>query len=414
MRTLSCQQTLASTETIAQQQDITISPAIPAFHIYNRVEQLPINDLHALIPETKPYLRHDFLAAMEAAAQAQMEFRYVLIYKNQRPISFNYFQIVSFDVGRTVSYTDLEKGANLKEKIKNRIGTGFKRIAESWNAGLIVGGNVFLSCEGSHYYIDQEEEEKGFDFFLNAAKEVKKRERKISGILLKDFYQTESHPQNMLISDGYHLFQAEPNMLLQLAPEWKTFEDYLGAMSSKYRQRAKSAYKKSNSLINRELSYEDMQATKGRMNELFQKVVAEDKFAVADAGPEYFIELKRVLGDKLRVEGYYLEDELVAFMTTISTPDHLEAHFLGFDSSLNRSHKIYQRILYDVVKQGLEAQAKFISYGRTALEIKSTIGAAPHPMNIYLKLTNPIFNRLAAPVMRSIEMVPWEQRHPFK
>lgn len=414
MRTLSCQQAITSSETVAQHQDITLSPSIPAFHIYDRLAQLPINELHALIPETKPYLRHDFLAAMEAAAKEELSFRYVLVYKNRKPVSFNYFQIASFDVGRTVSYTDMEKGSSLKERIKNRIGLAFKRVAESWDVNLLVGGNVFLSCEGSHYYINEEDEKEGMEYFLHAAKEIKKRERKISGILLKDFYQTDSHPQHMITSDGYHLFQAEPNMLLHLDPEWHTFEDYLAAMSSKYRQRAKSAYKKSKDFVCRELSYDDMLTANGRIAELFQKVVAEDKFSVADAGSDYFIELKRVLGDKLRVEGYYLDNELVAFMTTILTPDHLEAHFLGFDASLNRTHKVYQRILYDIVKQAIDAKVNFISYGRTALEIKSTIGAVPHPMNIYLKLTNPISNRLVTPVMRSIEMEPWEQRHPFK
>lgn len=414
MRTLSCQQALTSEETIAHKQDIATNTAIPAFHIFDRVKELPLTDWHDLVPETKPYLRYDFLAAIEAAAPKELSFRYVLVYKGRQPISFNYFQIASFDVSKTVGYTKLDGGNKGVDKIKNSALKIFKRLLESWNVNLLVGGNVFLSCEGSHHYFDSQEEEKGFEYLLQASKEIQNRERKIHGTLLKDFYKTDTHPQAYIENAGYHFFKAEPNMVLKLAPEWETFQDYLGAMSSKYRQRAKSAYKKSKAIESRELSLEEVVAAENRIDELFQKVVAEDKFAVAEAGPGYFTELKRVLGDQLRVEGYFLEGEMVAFMTSILNPEHLEAHFLGFEASLNRSHKIYQRILYDIVYQAIESKAGFISYGRTALEIKSTVGAEPQEMNLYLKLSNNLFNRLITPIMKKVEMDHWEQRHPFK
>ena len=49
-----------------------------------------------------------------------------------------------------------------------------------------------------------------------------------------------------LPAHGYHrIDKAEPPMRVELAPEWTSFDDYLAAMRPKYRQRARSARKKS-------------------------------------------------------------------------------------------------------------------------------------------------------------------------
>ncbi len=414
MRTISCQQALPSTTSLISEQSPSTDAVIPVFHIYGKVSDIPFRDWQDLVPITHPFLRYDFLAGIEAAAQSELEFRYVLVYQNDRPVCFAYFQLLTFEVSRTLAYSSVEKAKGGLEKIRNLFALGFKQLSKNWQAKLLIGGNVFLSSEGSHYHLDTENSKTGIQSLIQIAQELKKREKKIKGILLKDFYQTDEHPQELISEAGFHSFLAEPNMLLHLKTEWKSFEDYLAAMSSKYRQRARSAYKKSQAITSRELSMDEVEKLQPKIYELFKDVIRKNKFAVADAGPMYFTELKRALGSKLRIDAYYLEDELVAFMSTIKNSEHLEAHFLGFHPDMNRSHKIYQRILYDIVRQGIQAQLSYISFGRTALEIKSCVGAIPHDMNIYLKLSNSFFNRVAAPIMRNIRMDSWQMRHPFK
>ncbi|RMG30897.1 MAG: GNAT family N-acetyltransferase, partial [Bacteroidetes bacterium] len=337
-----------------------------------------------------------------------------LVYQHQQPIACAYFQTIRFHVGQTMPYTRLGKGHTLKEQFKNRMARAFKNVAEKWEVTLLVGGNAFLSCESSHHYFDPSKPEMGIKYLIQSAHEIARREKGISGILLKDFYHDTSPPVSLFTSAGFHPFQAEPNMLLQLRPEWHTFEDYLKAMTSKYRQRAKSAYKKSQALSTRQLQPEELRSHKGRMHQLFREVVKSDKFSLVEPGEDYFIRLQENMGDAFRVYGYFLEDELVAFISTMLSERHLEAHFIGYETSLNREMKIYQRILYDLVEKAIEMRVKTLSFGRTALEIKSCVGAEPRQMDIYLKLVNPFINRLAGPVMRSITTDEWEQRHPFK
>ena len=56
---------------------------------------------------------------------------------------------------------------------------------------------------------------------------------------------------------------------------------------------------------------------------------------------------------------------------------HFDAHFIGIDYSKNKEFAIYPRILNDYVRLGIETKSNQINLGRTASEIKSTLGAKP-------------------------------------
>jgi hypothetical protein len=49
-------------------------------------------------------------------------------------------------------------------------------------------------------------------------------------------------------------------------------------------------------------------------------------------------------------------------------------------------------MLYDMIAFGIEQKVEKLHFGRTAPEIKSTVGAAPSPMYGYVKHFNPLFN----------------------
>jgi len=72
-------------------------------------------------------------------------------------------------------------------------------------------------------------------------------------------------------------------------------------------------------------------------------------------------------------------------------------------------------ILMDLVKDGINQRAKSVYYFRTALEIKSSVGAEPHDMTCYFKHTRPLLNKLVPYLFNSfVPQQSWKQRHPFK
>ncbi len=64
---------------------------------------------------------------------------------------------------------------------------------------------------------------------------------------------------------------------------------------------------------------------------------------------------------------------------------------------------------------GIKHQFKQVIFARTAMEIKSSIGAKPHNMHIYLKHTNNIIaNTVLKLIVKYANPVrDWEERHPF-
>ncbi len=94
--------------------------------------------------------------------------------------------------------------------------------------------------------------------------------------------------------------------------------------------------------------------------------------------------------------------------------DVLEAHFIGLDYDFNKTDAIYQRMLNDYIRQGLSLGVKEINLGRTASEIKSTLGATPEQLRCYIKHRRTVANMLFKPFVRQIKMTEYKQHTPFK
>jgi hypothetical protein len=150
------------------------------------------------------------------------------------------------------------------------------------------------------------------------------------------------------------------------------------------------------------------------MRGLFDQMIQEDTFNLKEISPTYFIDLKAELGQEFPVRAYFEDGKMLAFYTVLSDRHRMEAHYVGFDVEKNRDLKLYQRMLYDLVEHAIDKGARELSFGRTAMEIKSCLGAKPEDYGIFLKISNPFINKLVGPNIRNIKPDPWQPRHPFK
>ena len=88
---------------------------------------------------------------------------------------------------------------------------------------------------------------------------------------------------------------------------------------------------------------------------------------------------------------------------------------MGYNQELQHQFQMYLNMLFDMSSYGIQHQFKEVVFARTAMEIKSSIGAKPHNMHIYLKHTN---NFIANTVLKLIvkyanPVIDWDERHPF-
>jgi len=214
---------------------------------------------------------------------------------------------------------------------------------------------------------------------------------------------------------GYHrIDKAEPPMRVELMPSWQDWGDYVQAMRKKYRQRARSARKKSRVLVREELDLAGIERNAERFDALLAPILAKASVTLVRPDAHTLIRLKKALGTRLVVRQYLLDGEVVAFSSSIHTADSIEGFLVGFDQTKNRALKLYQNILYDFIEEGLKVGASTVCLGRTALEIKSAVGAVPTEIPLYVRHPSALLHPVLGWAAGSIPSPSWTPRNPFQ
>ncbi len=287
---------------------------------------------------------------------------------------------------------------------------------------LVVGNLMHTGQHGIHFETDKITQTEFLDGVAHAVEDLKtliyKEERKRIWILMfKDYFMDDSihEEREFLESLGLHKIVVQPNMILEVKPHWNDINHYLADLNTKYRQRYKTARKKSGNLVKRELNAEDLQEQSDRLYELYKNVSDNARINTFILPKGHFLSLKLQLEDRFRVFGYYLDDTLIGFYTLILNTNSLETYFLGYDEANQYYNQLYLNMLYDMLNFAITHQFSTIVYARTAMEIKSSVGATPAKMKVYLKHTNPWMNRFLEQIFSFMNPKQiWEERHPFK
>lgn len=348
-----------------------------------------------------------FLSALENTPPKGFRFCYISFEKNGQFIGFMPCEIKHFKAEDSLNFS--------KETNPFLLGIR-KSLAKHVSFETLVVGSLLLTGEHSYYFDNQlvTEVDKQF-LILNgiayAKKMLAEENISIKSTFIKDFFE----PQNHFVTEGYNEFQVEPNFIFSIPETWKTFEDYMEALSSKYRVRTKRAFKKAEGVEKKEFNIERIIAHKNDINRLYKNVCLKSDFNLVELHEDYFVEMKRELEDKFKLWGYFTEGVLVGFFTTIDNGEELEAHFLGYDEKTNVTHHIYHNFLLDIIKIGIQSHKKRIVLARTAHEIKSSVGARAHEMYLYMKHEKPCVNSLLPYFLKVLSPRDvWQPRNPFK
>jgi predicted N-acyltransferase len=203
-------------------------------------------------------------------------------------------------------------------------------------------------------------------------------------------------------------------MVMPVLDEWNTFDDYLESLNTKFRTKAKSALKRSSNLRVVEADETDVLQHAEAMQRLYENVYLKADFRLGRLQAKALAELLKRIPNQFFVRQYFLNDQLVGFMTAMRCGDVIEAHVIGIDYESNREHGVYQRILYDYVELAIRLRCTRIVYGRTAAEIKSTVGAFPVNLTCSIKHRRIISNALLSMIINYVKPSEYPQRDPFK
>lgn len=238
--------------------------------------------------------------------------------------------------------------------------------------------------------------------------------RPIDAIMLKDLTLLESPAAASWQESGYHQLPVQPLMMIREVDRWGGMDDYLAELTSKYRVRYRRARKKLNGIHRRLLSPEEVEQAGDAFYRLYRSVATDAGFNAVELKFGYFAAMQRELGSDFRLWGYFQEDRLIGFKTAVTGAGILHAHFLGYEPEMNSRYQLYHNMLYDLLEEAIEGGFSTLDYGRTALEIKSSIGAVAEQYFCGLRSRLHFTNWLIPYVAHWLSPLPdWQARHPF-
>ncbi|WP_397364165.1 GNAT family N-acetyltransferase [Olleya sp. R77988] len=382
------------------------------FKIYNSVNQLPDSwdDLHT----NDLFLKTPFLKSLEQSCPKNIHSNYIAIFKKDVLVGIAIIQRVEMyieDVFRKTTDNTLKR-------------FGKAIIAKIVRGNALIVGNLMHTGQHGLYFNTKKINQTVFldtifkvidTLTIQIKKEYKKNIRIVG---FKDYFESDTIIKNEAIFTNNHLYkvQVQPNMILHIPKEWNTFDDYVFTLRKKYKQRYKSAFKKAVDITKKELSLEDIDLFSAQIYSLYKNVSDNAKVNSFVLHDRHFFSLKKQLKDNFKLFGYYLNEELVGFYTLIINNNKLETYFLGYNPGLQHQHQLYLNMLYDMLKFGIENKLETVVYARTAMEIKSSVGAKPFTMFIYMKHTNNfIANSALKFIVKTLNPIKeWVERHPFK
>ena len=213
---------------------------------------------------------------------------------------------------------------------------------------------------------------------------------------------------------GFVRFQTEPKLKMSLSSTWNSFDDYLTGLTSKYRVKMKRAYTKSAALVERRLSADEVESHSKRLKELYHQVSTRASLTFNATEIDVLPALMRAAPQDVFVHGYELGQALIGFRVSLYHDRQLIAHLVGLDYAFSLEHALYPRILNDYLSDGIKRRVREIDFGRTAGEIKTTLGASPESSSILLRHHHPVLARALPSIARRVELSPFKVHSPFK
>jgi len=363
--------------------------------------------------KTDVFVGRDYLTALEAAAPDGVEFRYTVVYTDGRPVGFFYFQIIPVFEKNTTRLVQPEPWHSLLKAIL-KLSTGI--LNPRRKLYVIIQGNACLS---GPWFWHPAGEETGIP--VQHLREVHaallsefQNKGSVLATVMKDL--TQDHKQLLSFASRHRFLKLpmQPLMQMSIRPAWKTMGDYVSDLSNKYRKRFLQARSKLEACDIKTLTPEDLLIHQDQIDRLYSNVKEKAPVQLFQTDAAYLIALKENLGELLTVKGIWLEGRMIAFLTGIRSGAHYEAHHIGIDYHYNRSHSLYLNILFCYIDLAIASKSPMLSFGRTAMEMKTTVGAVPVYQDTYLKFSLRILNSLIRPFISSQPSEDWIPRDPFK
>lgn len=306
------------------------------------------------------------------------------------------------------SYVQTERaatGGTLRSLLRRWAPQGFRTT---------VVGPLFVTDLQPIYFSSSvtEEEQKSIETHLTTAL----LREKSTVLLYKDASLPLARSQFHWVKRGFHPYEVEPLMELQLDPDWTNEADYFAAFKTKFRTKALSVRSRSASCISVPIEASDWNLWYPALHNLYHQVESRAGFKLHPFPLEVLGTWLQSNPSSVHLHIYLHGDEQlpVGFRFGWLHRNSLHALFVGMDYAQHRDLCIYPRMLYDFAAYAIQHRATSVHFGRTAAEMKSGLGAVPLRSAGLTRATNPLLNAMVQPFLKKVVPPSYRIDRPFK
>ncbi len=355
------------------------------------------------------FLSRDYLRVLEQHAPDNLEPRYAMAYADGEPVAALLLQRVA------VGGAQLRKPGG-KKKLEKLVDAPMAGLKEH----LLVCGNLLVWGARSMAlapHADQEQLWHGICEAIYRLRRADKLDGQSDFALIKDLGMTLADVPPALRLLGYRSVETEPDMVLTLRPEWKTWDDYLASMTSGYRSAAKKLIKDcaAGGLTLRDASAEEMVARADELHALYGQVHQAQGLRLATLTPGYLPAMAAALGPRFRCRvAEHADGRWLGFVTSVHDGDTALGYYIGYDRAANADAPIYLSLLQSTVQDAIAFGSGRLSLGRTALEPKAKMGCKPEALSCAVRHRVSALNWITTALTKTAEHDEPPERSPFK
>ena len=371
------------------------------YQLFKQTQHLPSD--WDTIAQANIFLSKKYLEVLALAAPANLKCQYIGVFNNE--------ELIGIALAQFIDLSHLETYGRRDNKIKTWIRN---YIFSRFSSQLLFIGNNMLSGQNAFSVKSQASIPAILQTLNQAATDINQHS-KIHLTSFKDFMPSDLSYFDQPAFKKDLKFSSQPNMIFEINPSWNQEEDYVAALTKKYKDQYKRSRNKLRGIQKRKLTLDEILAHQEVIYDLYLHVAEHAPFNTFFLPKNHFYVLKEKLVDDFMLYGYFLDEKLIGFNTLIKNGTSLDTYFLGYDEKIQKEKMLYLNMLYDMIACGISLQFKNIVFGRTALEIKSSVGATDIAMFGFMRHSQPIINHFLGSIFNYLEPVSnWKRRSPFK
>lgn len=349
-------------------------------------------------------LSYDMLVAAEKSLP-DVSFRYVSVYKDEKLVLFVYFQLFTL----TARNFNLSKQTSFVKHI-------ISLFLDLKKARVLVMGNA-LRTETQSFCYDSDilSGQEALDAVAAVAERIGISDD-VTAIILPCMEGGHQQGSEALSEIGYSMPWEDQVMEMQVNPAWLSLNDYIAALTRKYKARAVKVREALGDLELKQLSVAEVAACSADISRLFTSVIENQPFVFTTSGADYIVALKQLYKDDFEVTAFLKDGKPVAFYSAFVTANAYELFYVGFDTTLNADYQLYFNLMLEGLERAILLQKPLLKLGRTSFDAKASLGAKPRKTDYLVKLRKvpDVAAKWFTSYFSTLEDAKWKQRNPLK